>query len=168
MPSSSGPRPRASRPYMPGYEMMFEKGRGRLPWAWGEKRLMESHNYWLVTARPDGRPHVMPVWGVWLGREFYFATGQKSRKARNLAANPNCAVCPEGAGEAVILEGVAQKVSKSSLLRPFIVAYKKKYEWDLGGTEDPIYRVKPITVFGFAETPSKANGNPTRWLFKIP
>jgi len=57
---------------------------------------------------------------------------------------------------------------KSSLLRPFIVAYKKKYEWDLGGTEDPIYRVKPITVFGFAETPSKAKGNPTRWLFKIP
>jgi len=49
---------------MPGYEMMFEKGRGRLPWAWGEKRLIESHNYWLVTARPDGRPDVMPILGV--------------------------------------------------------------------------------------------------------
>ncbi len=69
----------------------------------------------------------MPVWGVWLDREFYFATCQKSRKARNLAVNPNCAVCPEGAGEAVILEGVAQKLSEPSLLRPFIASYKKKY-----------------------------------------
>jgi len=38
---------------------------------------------------------------------FFFSTGAKSRKSKNLQANPKCIVCPEGAAEGVILEGVA-------------------------------------------------------------
>src|SRR5713101_5027250 len=90
---------------MPGYDMMFEKGRRALPWTWARKRLSDSHNYWLITARPDKRPHAMPVWRAWLDDSFFFSTARRSRKARNLESFPNCVVCPEGGGEAVILEG---------------------------------------------------------------
>jgi len=163
---ASSSLPRTSRPYMPDYEMMFEKSRGLLDWSWASDRLSRAHNYWMTTARPDGRPHVMPVWGVWLDNAFYFSTGRRSRKSRNLDANHNCVVCPEGAEEAVILEGTAQEVTQSSLLRRFAEAYKKKYDWDMEGNEGPVYAVRPRVAFGFLEKPDAVQGNPTRWSFQ--
>ncbi len=130
--------------------------------------MSKAQNYWVATSRPDGRPHVMPVWGVWLDDSFYFSTGRRSRKFHNLAVNPNCVVCPEGAQEAVILEGVAREVRESSLRRRFVDAYKKKYDWDMGESEDLIYSVRPRVAFGFVEKPDVFKGNPTRWLFDSP
>ena len=43
-----------------------EKYRKLLPWEWAEQRLRKSHNYWITTAKPDGTPHTMVVWGLWL------------------------------------------------------------------------------------------------------
>jgi hypothetical protein len=55
-------QPRASRPYMPDNGVVGPaEGRGLLPWSWAEERLIASHNYWVATVWPDGRPHVMPV-----------------------------------------------------------------------------------------------------------
>jgi nitroimidazol reductase NimA-like FMN-containing flavoprotein (pyridoxamine 5'-phosphate oxidase superfamily) len=150
---------------MPGYEMMFEKGRRLLLWSWAADRLSTAHNYIVATTRPDGRPHVMPVWGVLLDDEFYFSTGERSRKSHNLAVNPNCVVCPERLDDAVILEGVALKVTESRQLRRVINAYKKKYDWELDGSEGPIYVVHPRVVFGFSENAAAIQANPTRWLF---
>ena len=98
--------PKSSRPHMPGYGLP-EDNKGLLPWKWAEQRLTKSHNYWISTVRPDGRPHTMVVWGLWLANAFYFSTGRDSRKSHNLKANPNCVVCNELAHEAVIVEGVA-------------------------------------------------------------
>ena len=59
--------PKGSRPYMPGYGPLdAAQGTGLLPWSWAVERLERSHDYWVATIRPDGRPHVMPVWGIWL------------------------------------------------------------------------------------------------------
>ena len=76
--------PRADRPFMPGYGIS-EASEGILPWSWAEERLSNSRNNYLATTRPDGRPHVMVVWGVWFGGRYYFSTGQGSQKARNLS-----------------------------------------------------------------------------------
>jgi hypothetical protein len=35
----------------------------------------------------------MVVWGLWQEGRFLFSTGSTSRKARNLAENPNGIVC---------------------------------------------------------------------------
>ena len=95
----------------PEYGILGPKqGKGLLPWNWATGRLAQSRGYWLATTRPDGRPHMAVVWGVWLHGRFYFFTGTDSRKARNLAANPRCVVCPEDTDEAVIVEGVAEEV----------------------------------------------------------
>ncbi len=54
-------------PLMPGYGISdANSGKGLLEWSWATERLMKAHNYWLATTRPDGRPHCMPVWGIWL------------------------------------------------------------------------------------------------------
>ncbi len=52
---------------MPGYGLLdAAQGAGLLPWSWAVERLQRSHDYWVATVRPDGPPHVMPVWGVWM------------------------------------------------------------------------------------------------------
>ena len=55
------------------------------PWAEARGRLEEAGTYWLATARPDGRPHVMPVLGAWLDGALSFSAGEASRKGKNLA-----------------------------------------------------------------------------------
>jgi hypothetical protein len=57
--------PAADRPVMPGYGVLpADQGSGLIAWAEAERRLTVSHDYWCATVRPDGAPHVTPVWGV--------------------------------------------------------------------------------------------------------
>jgi pyridoxamine 5'-phosphate oxidase-like protein len=166
MPHKS-PLPAASRPFMPEYGLKkATEGHGLLPWRWAQSRLLKSHNYWIATTRPGGRPHVMPVWGLWLDDAFYFSTGAKSRKARNLAANSHCVICTENAAQAVVLEGRAKKFSlrrNRAFFRCFVADYKKKYNWKIDGTEGNFYAVRPRVVFGLWE--KDFLGASTRWLF---
>jgi len=154
--------PKASRPHMPGYGL--PKGtKGLLPWKWAEDRLKKSHNYWITTVRPDGSPHSMVVWGLWLEGAFYFSTGKQSRKARNLAENPLCIVATERAEEAVIVEGEARLTKDTPQLK-FFTNYQKKYKWDMSAMQDePIYQVSPQRAFGLYE--KKFMGAATRWKF---
>jgi hypothetical protein len=91
------------------------------------------------------------VWGVWLDNTFCFSTGEHSRKAANLNTNPRCVVCPDGADQAVIVEGVAHKLADRTTLRKFSKAYKSKYDWDIDPSQGPIYTVEPTVVFAFKE-----------------
>ncbi|HKO03823.1 MAG TPA: pyridoxamine 5'-phosphate oxidase family protein [Candidatus Acidoferrales bacterium] len=163
--NSSAPSPiRAARPNIPGYGIVGEaEGRGLLPWSWAEQRLAGAHNYWLATTRPDGRPHVMPVWGLWWEGAFYFSTGDKTVKARNLAANPQCVVCPDLGAEAVIVEGAAELIPASPAIEPLWAAYKKKYAWEVKGS--PFYAVRPRAAFGFIEKNDLFTKTATRWTF---
>ena len=147
---------------MPGYGL--PRGtKGLLPWSWAEQRLTRSHNYWLTTTRPDGRPHTMIVWGVWVNGRVYFSTGAGSRKAQNLSANPHCVVATDKAAEAVILEGEASPVSGDAVMKQAAPVYAKKYKpWKLDPSMGPIFEVRPRVVFGLREKTFKAA---TRWVF---
>ncbi len=174
MPAKKTPRkktePKASRPHMPGYGL--PKGRkGLLPWKWALERLQNSHNYWIATTRADSSPHVMVVWGLWLDGALHFSTGRQSRKARNLADNPKCVICTEHAHEAVIVEGIAERVREASRLRTFLSQYEGKYSWDMSSFEpdilrgiEPIFAVRPRVVFGLYE--KKFLEGATRWKFR--
>jgi nitroimidazol reductase NimA-like FMN-containing flavoprotein (pyridoxamine 5'-phosphate oxidase superfamily) len=165
---TSGKRrePKASRPHMPGYGILdAESGKGLLPWSWAVARLAKAHNYFIATTRQNGRPHVMPVWGVWLDEAFYFSTGKQSRKARNLADNPHCVICPENAEESVILEGIAEEVFDKALYKEFAVAYEAKYQWNMEGFAEPLYVVHPKVVFALIETGEQFSSTATRWTF---
>jgi uncharacterized pyridoxamine 5'-phosphate oxidase family protein len=154
--------PKASRPQTPDYGIT-NKNDGLLPWKWAVERLTSARNYFLTTVRPDGRPHVMPLWGVWFKDAFYFSTGQTSVKARNLAANPNCVLCPGDADEAVIVEGVVEMDSNRPTLKRFASEYLKKYKLDVSTMTEPIYAVRPRVVFGQIEKTFTQTA--TRWRF---
>jgi nitroimidazol reductase NimA-like FMN-containing flavoprotein (pyridoxamine 5'-phosphate oxidase superfamily) len=147
---------------MPGYGMPAGT-KGLLPWAWAEQRLRTSHNYYVMTVRTDATPHAMPVWGIWVDDRFYFSTGAKSRKARNLAANPSCVICTEKAAEAVVVEGTASTLDDAARLTALAPHYAKKYKsFTLDPKMGPIFEVVPKVVFGLSEADFK---NTTRWTF---
>ena len=53
----------------------------------------------------------MPVWGVWLDGRLWFSSGLRSRKARNLAADPRCTLTTDDARDPVVVEGTAERVT---------------------------------------------------------
>ena len=65
-----------------------------LPWEWAQRRLVENRSYWFVSASASGRPHALPVWGVWMSEtdRFWFSCDPGARKARNLAEMVQCVV----------------------------------------------------------------------------
>jgi general stress protein 26 len=147
---------------MPGYGIS-ESLEGALPWSWAEERLRDSRNFWVASTRPDGRPHAMPVWAVWLDGALYFSTAKTSVKARNLLANPRCVVTTEQGHEAVILEGTAAVEEDPRILKPVWDTYKAKYDWNLEG--ESMFVLRPKVAFAFIESAAQFATAATRWRF---
>jgi hypothetical protein len=98
---------KVDRPRMPdGYGLPTDS-EGMLTWAQVEERLVAAMQYWMATTRPDGRPHVVPRWGVWLDGRLYYDGSADTVHARNLLANPACTMHLEDGWEAVILDGTS-------------------------------------------------------------
>jgi len=93
-------------------------------------RLESQKNIWFGSVRPDGRPHLTPVWFVWLEQKFYFGIDPNSVKSRNIRHNPRVALALEDGTNPVIVEGVARLV-ELPLAESLLEAFYKKYEWDL-------------------------------------
>jgi nitroimidazol reductase NimA-like FMN-containing flavoprotein (pyridoxamine 5'-phosphate oxidase superfamily) len=155
--------PSASRPFAPGYGIMGPKeGKGLIPWRWVAGKLANCRTFWLSTVYAgQSRPHVMPVWGVWLDDAFYFSTGRKSRKGQNLAANSLCTATNDDGKEAVIIEGSAKPTDDKSLLDRVATDYKKKYKMDPRAMNEPIFELRPTKVFAFIEKSFPKSA--TRW-----
>jgi len=161
--------PKGTRPNIPDYGLPKSK-KGLLPWKWAENRLKKTREYWIATTRPDGRPHVMVVWALWMNGCIYFSTGAKTVKARNLAQNPHCTMCADNAAEAVIVEGVVETERNVDVIRKYVPLYEKKYKFKLGemgenliALKDPLFCLRPMIVFGFWE--KKFSSSATRWIF---
>lgn len=147
---------------MPGYGV--PAGGELLPFAYAEQRLAAARNYWLATVAPDGRPHLMVVWAVWLDGSLLLSTGESSRKARNLRAEPRCSIAAQCAGdtELVVVEGTAEQIAVEALAR-FVAAVQVKYATDMSGLLDqPVFAVRPAKIIGLDETFS---AHATRWSF---
>jgi len=162
--NASNPTYTVSRPDVPA--MYGLKGTRHLPFSHAETRLANSRNYWICTARPDGRPHSIPVWGFFLDGVLYFGTARTSRKARNLAHNPALSVHLESGDDAIILEGTAVEVdlTDQSTLKKLDAASRAKYNMPLMVVPEGVfYAVRPHTILAWTE--KDFPNNATRWKF---
>jgi pyridoxine/pyridoxamine 5'-phosphate oxidase len=132
--------------------------RGHLAWEAVELRLRAGRSLILATTRPDGRPHAMPVWFVWLDWRVYFITARRTQKARNLAGQA-WAVAHVGDGDEVLMvEGPTQRVSDKDEVARVDAAYRAKYIDPVSGArasihdnpEDDLYRLDPMRVVSWA------------------
>jgi PPOX class probable F420-dependent enzyme len=141
-----------------------------LEWNQVEQRLSQARHYWLCTVRPDGRPHAVPKWGVWLQGRFYFDGSPQTRHARNLAHNPKVTLHLESGEEVVIVEGNGSEIAKPdpALAQQIAAAYTQKYQpdgyapqpdqWNEGG----LFVITPRVVLAW----TKFTDDPTRFIFK--
>ncbi len=139
--------------------------KGMLAWDAVEKKIAAAHTYWICTTRPDGRPHTMPVWAVWVDGALYFGTDRESRKARNIQVSPAIAAHLELLDEAVILEGKAEEVTDRAKLPPVDAAYNKKYKMKLTDAPGDLFVVKLWPNVVFAWTERQFSTSPTRFEF---
>jgi hypothetical protein len=166
--------------------------RGAAPWATAEERLENPERprtYWLATVRGDGRPHVMPIIGMWMEGAFYFVSGERTRKARNLAREPRCTVVTGTTtlpSLDLIVDGVASMVTDDETLRRVTEAYRSRMEWPLevrdGRVHGPnaptagpppyaVWQVTPSSVIGLPGMAGMEQfapddlPRPTRWDF---
>jgi len=111
----------------------------------------------------------MPVWGVWDHGSFWFSSSRRSRKARNLAADPRCVVTTENAVEPVVVEGTAEVITDTQALTRMLALENAKYSTDysielLDPAVNATIRMRPRWAFGLAE--GDFTGSPTRWVFE--
>jgi hypothetical protein len=137
----------------------------------------QPHTHWLATVGPDGRPHVTAVGVVWLDDAFYFSAGAGTRKAKNLAQNPQAVMTLAAKGIDLVLEGEAVKVTDDATLQrvaaefaslgwaPTVRDHAFYHEYSAPSAGPPpweLYRFTPKTVFGVAT--AEPHGA-TRWRF---
>jgi pyridoxine/pyridoxamine 5'-phosphate oxidase len=160
-------------------------GHDPIPWSRAAKQLAaqareegKGRTCWLATTDEDGSPHLAAVGAIWLDDRFYFTSGPRMRKSRNLAANPACAVSVSLDDIDVVIEGTARKVTDPDTLERVAKVYASlgwparasagaiaaefsapsagRGPWDL-------YAVTPAAAVGVA---TKEPHGATRWRFK--
>lgn len=102
-----------------------------IPWSRVEKQLVGAneggsdhhHTFWLATTSPDGRPHVAGVGAVWSDGKFYFVSGAPTRKSRNVAANPHCALSVSLPDIDLVVQGTAARVTDPRKLERIVNLY---------------------------------------------
>ncbi len=84
-------QPKADRPFAPGYGIVGAKdGKGLLPWAWVARKMNPCRTFWVATIHArEGRPHVMPVWGVWLTTPSFFPPDANPAKGKTSPSIPH-------------------------------------------------------------------------------
>lgn len=92
------------------------------------ERLRDDLIIWLATMRPDGRPHLVPVWFFWDG-ETILIFSKPNQKMRNLRANPRVVLGldnTKNGGDVVTIEGVAELLPRGSVTAE-LAPYAEKY-----------------------------------------
>ena len=100
------------------------------PWSEIERLVAQAQLYWIVTVRADGRPHAVPLVGVWQDGAFVFCTGPEEQKQRNLDGNRHVAVTTGATGAQgwdvgtdIVVEGSAERVTDGAALESLAAAW---------------------------------------------
>jgi PPOX class probable F420-dependent enzyme len=114
---------------------------------------------WFGSTRPDGRPHIVPVWFSWNGDSFFFVTQPECQKVKNIKHDPRVTVALDdtiGGHDAMVFEGIASLEPEQALtaMPPEYVAkyeprltFMKESVEDLTRVYSQVVRVRPTRYF---------------------
>ncbi|MBO3086917.1 TIGR03618 family F420-dependent PPOX class oxidoreductase [Cellulomonas dongxiuzhuiae] len=94
--------------------------------------LAEQACVWLTTLRPDGSPHVTPVWYLLDEDTFWIASSTANVKVANMLRDPRVAIAVDGSGSRpVVAEGHAHVDRGIHAHAPLLARFAAKYDgWD--------------------------------------
>jgi hypothetical protein len=136
--------------------------------------------FWLTTLNADGSPHVTSVGALWHAGSVWFQTGERTRKAKNVARDARCTFSVATRGFDVTVAGEAQRVTDPKVVAQIAAMWAKSgwpAEPDASGTgitapfnaptlgPPPwfVYEVKARTATAVGTT--EATPGSTRWRF---
>jgi len=147
---------------VPGYQMPANPEQ-LLSWEFVTQQMEQSRVYWLNTLYADGRPHAVPVWGIWHKNRVHFDGSPKTGWARNLLRNPQITVHLPSGDKVVIIEGHAHMLEDEALTlaewQTLDSLYQSKYAVDNGS---PYWYVHPTKVIAWNGEDLRTM---TRWVF---
>ena len=95
-----------------------------------DRRLRTDEIIWLSTVRPDGRPHLVPIWFLWEeGGTILFFSQPNVQKVRNINHMRHVVMALDTADEGedvVIVEGEAELLPAGTV-DSTLPAYVEKY-----------------------------------------
>lgn len=97
---------------------------------WREFLLQGTRTAKLATVRPDGRPHVTPVWFVLDGDDIVFNTSRDGVKGSNIIRQPRVAVCVDDERPPysfVLIEGEATVTEDLDAMRTWATRIGGRY-----------------------------------------
>jgi|CXWL01.1.fsa_nt_gi hypothetical protein len=144
---SDGGAPRADRPNIPYGLVAEEEGAGLIPWSRAEDRLRHAYLYWVCTVDTSGRPHSVPVWGLWDSGAFYFSNGATTRTGRALAAHSRVSVHLESGEDVVMFEGDVTAIADEQMVDRLNGIYGPKYTWP--DRVEGWYEVRPDKAYAW-------------------
>lgn len=137
------------------------------------------HTCWLATINSDGSPHVTGIGALWLDNAFWFETGERTRKGRNLADDPRCTMSLATHEFDLVVEGEAHRITDPSVVAAMAARWNSQ-GWpvrvdDTGSALTADYSAPsagppPWIVYRFAPRRATAlstvePGGATRWTF---
>lgn len=117
-------------------------------------RIDDEQIVWLATTRPGGRPHLSPIWFVWVDGRMWLCTGIDAVKTHNVRGEARISVALQDGMKPAVGEGSA--VVHERPYPPAIVdAFMARFGWDINRPDDgPYDALWEITI--------------DRWLFEDP
>jgi Pyridoxamine 5'-phosphate oxidase len=140
----------------------------------------DRHTCWLATINADGSPHVTGVGAVWVDGTFWFETGERTLKARNLVRDPRCTLSVAMREFDLVVDGEAGQITD----RPIVAAMAERWaaegwpcrvdetgraltaEYSAPSAGPPpwfVYRITPRSATALA---TLEPGGATRWRFR--
>lgn len=109
-------------------------------------RLESERNIWMATVRPDGRPHLVPVWYVWHNDKIWISTPDSTVKVKNLKQNNRISVALEDGNKPVILEGTGTiHAAAAQVSQEVLEIFLTKYDWHIATDTDAVYSMLEVT-----------------------
>ncbi|MCA9970487.1 MAG: pyridoxamine 5'-phosphate oxidase family protein [Anaerolineales bacterium] len=113
-------------------------------WRAIEARLGREATIWVATVRYDGRPHLTPVWYIWLNEKIYISIGSETQKFVNLTANQSISLALPDTDSVIIIEGEAH-VADWQTVDVLADYFYHKYEWDFRYDDSADWRLVEVT-----------------------
>src|SRR5258708_9374914 len=81
-----------------------------------DPRSPNRSTFWLATLDADGGPHVTSVGALWHAGSCWFQTGERTRKAYNVARDARCTISVATKGFDVMVAGEARRVTDPKIV----------------------------------------------------
>jgi PPOX class probable F420-dependent enzyme len=94
-----------------------------------DQRLRDEHIAWLISGRPDGRPHAIPIGFLWDGESVWIFTRPHTQKIQNIGHNAQVLLVLDnthGGVDPISIEGTATLLPTESV-QTTLVTYAEKY-----------------------------------------